>query len=398
MPTPSAAIVAGHLCLDVIPDLSATSAEQFQAAFAPGRLLEVGAAALSTGGAVSNVGLALHRLGIPTQLMGKIGRDLFGQAIAQVVASFDPGLAAGMIVDDTAISSYTVVINPPGIDRIFLHCPGANDTFGADDIRYDLLARARLFHFGYPPLMRRMYEGDGAELVEIFHRAKAAGVTTCLDMALPDPGSAAGRADWRAILTAALPYVDIFMPSIAETLYALRRPAYDELRQATASHDLLPAVTPELLSEVSEELLALGVKVVGLKLGDRGLYLRTAGAAAWRDMRRAQPANLAGWAGQELWAPCFQVQEVGATGAGDATIAGFLAALLRGLGAAEAVTMAVAVGACNIEAADALSGIRSWDATRQRVAGGWPRRPLHLDAPGWWFDAPHEVWRAGPNH
>jgi sugar/nucleoside kinase (ribokinase family) len=94
----------------------------------------VGAAALSTGGAVSNVGLALHRLGIGTQLMGKIGRDLFGQAIAQVVASFDPHLTAGMIVDDAAVSSYAVVINPPGVDRVFLHCPGANDTFGACNI------------------------------------------------------------------------------------------------------------------------------------------------------------------------------------------------------------------------------------------------------------------------
>lgn len=397
MLTPPQAIVAGHLCLDVIPDLSAMSTGQFQRAFEPGRLLEVGAAALSTGGAVSNVGLALHRLGIGTQLMGKIGRDLFGQAISQVVASFDPHLTTGMIVDDAAVSSYTVVINPPGVDRIFLHCPGANDTFGADDIRYDLLAGARLFHFGYPPLMARMYQDNGRELVEIFRRAKACGVTTCLDMALPDPGSAAGRADWQTILHATLPYVDIFLPSIEETLYMLRRPTYDRLHQVATDHNITPLVTSELLSDVSGELLALGVKAMGLKLGDRGLYLRTAGEAAWRDAGRGRPGDLAGWTDKELWTPCFQVDVVGATGSGDATIAGFLAALLRGLSAEQAVTMGVAVGACNIEAADALSGIRTWKETQARVAGGWPRHTLNLDVPGWRFDGQMELWR-GPAH
>lgn len=395
MPIPPQAIVAGHLCLDVIPDLSAAGAGQFQQTFAPGRLLEVGAAALSTGGAVSNVGLALHRLGIGTQLQGKIGRDLFGQAITQVIASFDPQLTAGMIVDGAAVSSYTVVINPPGIDRIFLHCPGANDTFGADDLRYDLLAGARLFHFGYPPLMRRMYEADGAELAQIFRRAKTAGITTSLDMALPDPASAAGRADWQAILRSTLPYVDIFLPSIEETLYALRRPSYERLRQA-ADRDVVDLVTPELLSDVSAELLALGVKAAGLKLGHRGLYLRTAGAAAWRDAGRGQPADLAGWAGKELWAPCFQVDVAGTTGSGDATIAGFLASLLRGLNAEQAVLMAVAVGACNIEAADALSGIRSWQETQARVAGGWPRHRMRLETDGWCYSEPEGLWTRPP--
>ena len=50
------------------------------AGFAPGRLLQIGPATFSTGGPVSNTGLALHRLGIATRLMGKVGDDLLGQA------------------------------------------------------------------------------------------------------------------------------------------------------------------------------------------------------------------------------------------------------------------------------------------------------------------------------
>ena len=183
------AIVAGHLCLDIIPHIVGITPEAFRASFVPGHLVDVGPAALSTGGPVSNTGLALHKLGIPTQLMGKIGDDLFGQAVRQLVAGYDPRLADGMVVDPQANTSYTVVINPPGVDRIFLHCPGANDTFSADDVRYDLLADAGLFHFGYPPLMKLMYADGGTQLSSVYRRAKATGVTTSLDMAFPGSSS-----------------------------------------------------------------------------------------------------------------------------------------------------------------------------------------------------------------
>ena len=62
-------IVAGHICLDVIPEL--LSQGDFAASFLPGRLLETGPVVMATGGAVSNTGQALHKLGIPTRLMGQ---------------------------------------------------------------------------------------------------------------------------------------------------------------------------------------------------------------------------------------------------------------------------------------------------------------------------------------
>jgi sugar/nucleoside kinase (ribokinase family) len=368
------AVVAGHLCLDIIPQLSGLPAGEFMKLFAPGRLVEVGPSALMTGGPVSNTGLALHRLGIATRLMGKVGADLFGQAVGQIVASFGPGLADGMVVDPAVSTSYTIVVNPPGVDRMFLHCPGANDTFGAADVRYDVVAGGRLFHFGYPPLMRLMYADAGVQLSEIFRQARATGVTTSLDMAFPDPSSAAGRADWPQIVRRTLPYVDVFLPSIEEILFMLRRPTYEALLRSASGGDILPLITPQMLTDLSGELLALGAKIVALKLGYRGLYLRTADRQALEGLGRGRPANLAAWADRELWTPCFQVDVVGTAGSGDATIAGFLAAFLRDMTPEEAVTMAVAVGACNVEAADTLSGIRPWDETLRRVAAGWPRR------------------------
>jgi sugar/nucleoside kinase (ribokinase family) len=390
------AVVAGHLCLDIIPQLTGSARDQFERVFRPGRLLDVGPAIFSTGGAVSNTGLALHKLGIPTRLMGKVGDDLLGQAVRQIVEAHGSHLADGMIVDETVSTSYTIIINPPGLDRIFLHCPGANDTFSAADVRYDVVAETSLFHFGYPPLMRRMFEDDGAQLVQIFRQVKELGVTASLDMAVPDPTAAAGRAHWVAILKAVMPYVDLFLPSIEESLYMLHRETYDRLSHMAGKTGLLPLVTPSLLSDLSDELLEMGGKVVAFKLGDRGLYLRTAARSAIDALGTARPSDPAAWAGRQLWAPCFRVDVVGTTGSGDATIAGFLSGLLRDMPPEQAVTAAVAVGACNVEAADALSGVCPWEETWRRVESGWARHELALDAPGWSFDDRHQMW-VGPS-
>ncbi len=392
MSTPFQVVVAGHICLDVIPDLAGVPRQNFERLFAPGRLLEVGPVTFSTGGPVSNTGLALNKLGIKTQLMGKVGADLFGGAVKQLVSNFDPQLAGGMVVDPAVNTSYTVVINPPQVDRIFLHHAGANDTFVATDVRYEAVAEARLFHFGYPPIMRSMYQNDGRELVEIFRRAKATGVTTSLDMSLPDPTSASGRADWRTILQATLPYVDLFLPSAEEILYMLHRQKFAELHQAAAGHDVLPLFTPEILTNLSHELIELGVKIVCIKVGHRGFYIHTAAGQTINHLGRARPARPKGWADKQMWAPAFQVEEVGATGAGDASIAGFLSALLRDISPEEAIIAATAVGACNVEAADGISGIRPWPETLDRVASGWSRRDLALDAPGWHFDEKWQLW------
>ena len=73
--------------------------------------------------------------------------------------------------------------------------------------------------------------------------------------------------------------------------------------------------------------------------------------------------------------PAFVVDVVGTTGAGDAAYGAFLAAMLHGLPPAECAQMACAVGACNAEQADATSGVRPWDETRQRIAAGWATQP-----------------------
>jgi sugar/nucleoside kinase (ribokinase family) len=387
------AVVAGHICLDVHPDLSGADREPFEKIFRPGHLLASGPVSFATGGTVSNTGLALNRLGITSRLVGKVGDDLFGRTVRQIMDSYSKGLSEGMIVDASGGTSYSIIISYPGADRIILHSPGMNDSFQINDIPYESLEQARLFHFGYPPLMRSTFIDNGSALAEIFWRAKQTGVTTSLDMAFPDPASEAGRADWRTILKSVLPHVDIFMPSVEEILFMLRRQTYEGLLRATISDsNILPSITPELLSDLSQELIDMGVRIVCLKLGYRGLYLRSGTSVLIKSIGRACPSDPDALASKELWAPCFKVTVAGTTGSGDATIAGFLAGFLRDLSIEECLRMAVAVGACNVEALDALSGICSWETTRARIAGGWERQSLDLNHPDWKFDKSSGLW------
>jgi sugar/nucleoside kinase (ribokinase family) len=382
-------VVAGHICLDIIPRFTVDAGLELEAYLSPGRLSEVGPAALSTGGAVSNTGLSLHRLGMDTRLMGKTGDDLFGHAILDVVRGYDPELAEDMIVVSGEVSSYTVVINPPHIDRIFLHCAGANHTFGASDVRYPVLEHARLFHLGYPPLLGRLYADGGKELADVCRRAKEIGVTTSLDMTMPDPAGPSGQVDWAAVMRRCMPAVDLFLPSVEEWLFMVDRARFDQLAAEAGPGGMLDALAVDEIRGLGQAALDLGAQIVVLKLGERGVYLRTRGTLS--DLGRGAPADLEAWRGCELWAPCFIPDElVGTTGAGDATIAGFLAAVLRGTSPARALVIAAAVGACNVEAADALSGVRSWEQTLARIDAGWETASMYL--PGWEFSETDGVW------
>jgi hypothetical protein len=86
---------------------------------------------------------------------------------------------------------------------------------------------------------------------------------------------------------------------------------------------------------------------------------------------------------------------VGTTGSGDSTIAGFINGLLRNLPPVSALTAAVAVGACNVEAADALSGVPDWGVIEGRISAGWERLYFEDVPAGWKKDSRQQIW-VGP--
>jgi sugar/nucleoside kinase (ribokinase family) len=362
-------VVAGHLCIDLLPRMANVQSEGLTQA---GKLFEVGPMDVSTGGAVSNTGLALHRLGIDVNLLSCVGDDMIGRMIIEFLNLRDPSLTRLIQVVRGENSSYSVVLSPQRLDRIFLHHPGTNASFGVASIDFSLIGAAKIVHLGYPPILPRLYANDGRELAEIYSSLKSYGVVTSLDMSLPDAASAAGQANWKGILEKTLPYVDIFIPSFEEICFMLRKD--DFIRAGTAVKGVL---TRDYIDELLHELIGMGVTLAGVKCGVDGIAFRSADRARV-DALRSRIELDATWDNVHAIHPSFAVDVVGTTGAGDSAYAGFLAALVNGESLPESLKWACAVGACNVEAADATSGIRTRTETAQRIAQGWQTNPSRL--------------------
>ena len=366
-------VAAGHICLDITPVFPGKAAKRAEEILVPGKLLHMDGVDVHTGGAVANTGLALKILGMDVTLMGKIGEDAFGKMVLEILRQH--GCEGDMLRSPDSPTSYSVVVAPPGIDRIFLHCPGANDTFCYEDLPFEKIADAALFHFGYPPLMRRMYEDGGEELERIFCKVKSFGTATSLDLAAVDADSAAGQADWRKILGRVLPHVDFFVPSVEELCFMLDRERYASWLERAAGGDVTEILDVERdIRPLAEEVLAMGAKAVLIKCGAPGMYLRTASEETLEQVGAQARLDAAAWAEQEIFEKSYVPQRVlSGTGAGDTSIAAFLAAMLSGKTPAEAMRLAAAEGASCVESYDALSGLRSLEDLEKKIAAGWEK-------------------------
>ena len=362
-------ISAGHICLDITPVFPAGKQyDQISSLLVPGKLIQTEAADVHTGGSVANTGLALKLLGCDVTLMGKVGDDAFGMMIRSILARYGAG---GLLVDPESSTSYSVVLAVPGVDRVFLHNPGANDTFTGADVPDDALRDAALFHFGYPPLMKRTWENDGAELVSLFRRMKEKGIATSLDLAAVDPQSPAGHADWERILANVLPWVDFFVPSFEELCWMLDRDRYNRL--ALAGGDMTDRLDLEAEAlPLADRLLSMGCRIVMIKCGTSGMLLRTAGRETVSDVGSRLEMDADAWCDQLVFQPCFRADIVrSGTGAGDTSIAAFLAAVLNGREPSACIALASAEGACCVTAYDALSGLKPLDELEERIRKGW---------------------------
>lgn len=358
---PIDAVVAGYLGVDLTPGFSTTrTAVSFSELFRPGKLIETEGLTLSPGGVVANTGLAMRRFGQRVELMGCVGCDALGDLTVACLAQ--AGVSHGIRRNSRAGTAYGLVIAPPGMDRLFLEDPGCNRDFTAADLDYDVVGQSRLFHFGYPPLMQALWTNGGEELQKLLGQVRKRGTAISLDMALPDPDSPAGKADWQAILAATLPLVDIFVPSIEELLFMLEPKLYARFLSDAMGGDVIAVIPPEVYGRLAERVLAMDVKVLLIKAGPRGAYLRTgdmetlnASAALRLTDRIGRPHG--------VWIPPFPVEDgrfCNACGAGDCAVAGFLAALLNGLDFQEAGSYAMLAGRDNLYGQDAFSGIREW--------------------------------------
>jgi sugar/nucleoside kinase (ribokinase family) len=376
-------IVAGHLCLDIIPSLPSRASIP-----APGHTREVGSVSLVPGGAVANVGGALSRLGMVPHLVGLVGDDPAGELLRSLVARRTSSALHGIRAVRGASTAYTLVLTHPGADRAFLHHAGVNDLFEPSRIDPGAFAGAKLFHFGYPPLMRRTYTDEGRGLADVFRELRARDCAISLDMAVPDENGESGRVDWAGFLANVLPQVDIFLPSLDELLFIFDRDAFRSRWRLQTSRDF------QRVTRIAEQVLSLGASILLIKMGAAGLYLRTGSVDSLLKNSRLSWGHA--WADREIRAPSFDVEVAGTTGAGDAAIAGMLAGVLCGEPPEEAITLAAAAGACVVERAESIRGVRSLTEIRARIGSGWQRRK-NLDLTPEWVENPLKHTFLGPH-
>jgi sugar/nucleoside kinase (ribokinase family) len=372
-------MVAGHVCLDITPSFQLQKNLRLSDIMLPGKLIQVDKADIHAGGAVANTGLAMKALGADVKLAAKIGEDAFGQTLKKIFEKYGSG--NDLLTDSVSGTSYSIVIAVPGNDRLFLHNPGANNTFLATDISDEMLSSIDHFHFGYPPLMQGMFENNGRELIALFHRAKQHGSTTSLDMAAIDPNSSAGKIKWKDILRSVLPLVDFFVPSIEETCFMLDRPRYEEWNQRAQSGEIAGILNVERdIRPLAEELINMGANVVLLKCGVLGMYYRTADGGVLSKLCDSIGLRPDEWCAQDGFeASYLQEDIVSGTGAGDTSIAAFLIAMLDGCSLKQSVQLACATGACCISAYDALSGLRPLSVLQKKIDSGWAKKRFNVE-------------------
>lgn len=366
-------IAAGHICVDITPAIQGKKVTKISELLIPGKLIEVGDATVSTGGAVANTGLAMKILGGNASLMGKIGNDAFGEIVKNVLRKYD--VEDALLISDTEATSYSVVVAVPGIDRIFLHNPGANNAFYATDIPEEELKDAALFHFGYPPIMRSMYVNDGEELVKMMKTVKEAGVATSMDLAAVDEASEAGQVDWHHVLERVMPYVDIFVPSVEELCYMLDKERFQEWQERAAGRDVTEILDIEKdVKPLADECMEMGIKVLLLKCGVPGMYFRSASKEVLSQITDRLELDVDAWAGKEYFEKSYVPEKVlSGTGAGDTSIAAFLTAMTDGYTPEDALHLAAGTGASCVAAYDALSGLKSFEELKKKIDAGWKK-------------------------
>jgi sugar/nucleoside kinase (ribokinase family) len=281
----------------------------------PGRLVLVDEMSLHTGGCAINTATALAKLGLPVEVIGKIGSDPFGDFVLNALKERGIG-SRGIKRDNQAGTSATMVMVSPDGERRFVHYIGANAKLRLEDVDMAMVEAGGILHIAGALVMPGI---DGQPTATLLQRARQAGVTTFLDTVWDDTGR------WMELLGPCLPYIDYFVPSLPEG-------------QALTGLD-----DPEA---IARNLIQRGVGTVGLKMGVDGCLVLASD-------------------GQSVRLPAYQVEVVDATGAGDAFAAGFIAGIWQGWSLEKTARLANAVGALCVTGVGASGGVRTLAETME---------------------------------
>ena len=175
-----------------------------------------------TGGGAANVmlSLAAFQAGLPLWAIGLVGMDRHAATVRWAVKGAGAGLEH-LAETERAPTAHTHVMNLPGDSRTFFYHPGTNDLLDEGDIAVEAVAAegAKVFYLGYLNLLGKLDAVvDGTTgAARVLRRAQAAGMVTAVDLVSTD------RAEFRAAVEAALPFVDVLFLNEVEAARATGR-------------------------------------------------------------------------------------------------------------------------------------------------------------------------------
>ncbi|NMA70473.1 MAG: ribokinase [Firmicutes bacterium] len=249
----------------------------------------------SPGGKGANQAMAASLAGAPTRMVGRVGRDAYGEALRQSLAQ--GGVATdGLIEDSEAPTGVALITVEESGQNTIVVAPGANANLSPGDVE------AAAPWFERAGILVLQHEVP----VETVERAAAQAASLGIPVLL-NPAPA------RPVSAQLLAQVTYLVPNETEAMALTGLPSLDQ---------------DEAIREAARRLAAQGPRYVILTLGRRGAF-------AWLD-------------GQELWVPAFPVTAVDATAAGDAFVGGLAAELVRGTEVAQALRFAAACGALTV--------------------------------------------------
>ncbi len=276
-------------------------------------------------GTAAGTSVNLAKLGHDVASVGRIGSDTIGDFIRTTMDGYGVDTSHLVIDPHRQTSSSLLLIRADG-SRPALHVIGANAGLTEDDVPWDVVAHATVFHFGGVFVLPSL---DGPPMTRILKRVKELGVTTTMDF-LMSP-----RPDAQEIVAPALPYVDYLMPNIEEAGWL---------------------VGTEDRAEIIRWTHVAGAGCTVLTMGGDGVSIAPRG-------------------GEEVRLPAYDVEVVDTTGCGDAFTGGFVSGLLSGMSAVEAAERGLACGSLVATGLGSDAGIRDLDHVAQ-FQGSTPRLAL----------------------
>lgn len=235
---------------------------------------------MASGGDSLNAAINMAKLGIKAGLVGKVGKDVFGEYLINEARKFDV-ITDGIIFSDEHSTSTGIVMVEKSGERHIAYYGKANDSLCMKDIDSALLNETNIVHVGSAMALSSL---DGSGIAELFKKAKSVGKITSMDVTWDSSGT------WLKKIEDALYYTDIFMPS------------YEEAKKITKLEK------PE---EMREFFRKYGLKVLAVKLGSEGCYI-----SDFSNEYHIKTFN--------------NVKVYDTSGAGDAFVSGFLTGITKG--------------------------------------------------------------------